>query len=96
MFNQPLSFDTSSVTDMKQMFWVRTIAPTSSRALACMPLEPRTALSSPDPHLDPALYAHLATRQAAEVFNQLLSLDTSSVTDMNTMFAVRTLAPTSS
>ena len=62
-----------------------------------MPLEqpPRTALSSPNPHLDPASYAHLAARQSAEAFNQPLSLDTSKVTTMYYMFAVRALAPTS-
>ena len=45
-------------------------------------------------HLDPATYAHLATRQGASAFNQLVSFDTSSVTNMYAMFAVRTLAPT--
>ena len=39
--------------------------------------------------MPPASYARLMTRQWAPVFNQPLSFDTSSVTDMYAMFAVR-------
>ena len=63
-FNQPLSFDTSSVTDMQQMFQVRsahTLAPPSlhSRALfPCMPLVRcrRPTPSRPRPTPRPASY----------------------------------------
>ena len=44
-FNQPLTLDTSKVTIMEYMFWVRTLAPTSSREpFPAVPLEqpPRT------------------------------------------------------
>ena len=69
-FNQPLSFDTSGVTRMDEMFLVPTLAPTPSRALPCMRLAPEfirarhaacavapppTALSPPGTHLDPPL-----------------------------------------
>ena len=39
--------------------------------------------------LRPAWYAFLSTRQSASAFNQPLSLDDSSVTDMQGMFHVR-------
>ena len=42
--------------------------------------------------LRPAWYAFLSTRQSASAFNQSLSLDTSSVTDMQGMFHVRSPA----
>ena len=44
----------------------------------------------------PGTYAHLASRQGAEAFNQPLTLDTSKVTTMEDMFYVRALGPTSS
>ena len=94
-FNQPLTFDTSKVTTMWYMFAVRALAPTSSRepfpAMPLAPSPPPTALSPPSTHLPLASYAHLATRQNAEAFNQPLSLDTSSVTTMQSMFAVRSV-----
>ena len=79
-FNQPLSLETSSVTDMNGMFKVR-----STHAL---------------PRLTPSFSAHMRplflmtflrfdSAQEASAFNQLLSLDTSSVTDMSSMFSVR-------
>ena len=96
MFNQPLSFDTSSVTTMFAMFSVRSAhalaPPAFSRTLTpCMPLVRcrRTAPSHPRPTPRSASYALLSTRQYASVFNQPLSFDTSSVTDMRYMFEVR-------
>ena len=104
MFNQPLSFDTSSVTTMRYMFYVRSaraLPPTAlSRALpVCMPLASPAlnALTPPGPHLSlPTSHARLSTRQNAEAFNQPLSFDTSKVRNMGAMFFVRSaraLAP---
>ena len=97
-FNQPLSFDTSSVTDMYRMFFVRSAhalaTPASTQpgplavhaacARCCRPTPSR-----PRPTPRTASYALLSTRQQAAAFNQPLSFDTSSVTDMRYMFAVR-------
>ena len=96
-FNQPLSFDTSKVTTMNEMFNVR-----SARALApkslelglplCMPLAPPPphALPPPGAHLTPhRMCPSLSTRQNARAFNQPLSFDTSKVTNMASMFRVR-------
>jgi surface protein len=104
-FNQPLSFDTSKVTDMNRMFVVRSaraLAPTSleSGLPPCMPLAPPPphALPPPGPHLAPHRMPLPSTRQLAKAFNQPLSLDTSKVTDMRYMFYVRSaraLAPNS-
>eukprot|EP00964_Phaeocystis_antarctica_P115127 scaffold79087_cov69-Phaeocystis_antarctica.AAC.1 len=70
-FNQPLSFDTSSVTNMGYMFQVRSSpspAPNlqSSPRLhaACAPRSP-AALPPPDPAPLPTSYALLSTRQGA-------------------------------
>ena len=104
-FNQPLSFDTSSVTEMSSMFAVRfarALAPSLqlyfSWALpahaACATATPRPLASRPAPR--PTSHALLPTWQYALAFNQPLSFDTSSVTRMTGMFAVRsapTLAP---
>ena len=102
-FNQPLSFDTSKVSNMNYMFYVR-----SARALApnslesglppCMPLAPPPphALPPPGPHLAPHRMPFPSTRQYARAFNQPLSFDTSKVTTMGNMFLVRSaraLAP---
>ena len=101
-FNADISsWDTSGVTSMAGMFQVQTLAPTSSRkpfpAMPLAPSPPPTALSPPGQQLTLASYAHLATRpQDATAFNQPLSFDTSSVTTMEGMFYVRTLAPTTS
>jgi hypothetical protein len=98
-FNQPLSFDTSNVTDMTGMFQVR-----SARALTLTPWvgpSPSMPLAPPPPpgsHLAPHRMPLPSTRQEAQAFNQLLSFDTSKVTHMGTMFFVRSaraLAPTS-
>ena len=93
-FNQPLRFDTSSVTDMSGMFWVRSAParpPLPVLALACTLL---VLLRHPTPsrrpaRMRPAPYARLMTRQFASVFNQPLSFDTSKVTTMYQMFHVR-------
>ena len=47
------------------------------------------ALSPPGSHLDPHRMPSVSTRQGASAFNQPLSFDTSSVTDMTSMFYVR-------
>ena len=56
-FNQPLTLDTSKVTDMETMFAVRALAPTSSRepfpAMPLAPSPPPTALSPPSPNRPP-------------------------------------------
>ena len=101
-FNQPVNFDTSRVTNMIAMFQVRSLrvpcAPTAlqSRVLrACAPRlrPPLPHLLAPtpsDPHISRrASYAPLLTRQLATAFNQPVSFDTSSVTDMGVMFFVR-------
>ena len=97
-FNQALSFDTSSVTDMERMFSVR-----SARALAprlesgpprarCLRRRHPTPsrLPAQPPHTPlPASHSRLSTRQDAKAFNQPLSFDTSKVTQMLFMFSVR-------
>ena len=71
-FNQPLSFDTSSVTDMQGMFEVRSspcpaLLPICSRALSCAMLAPPTpATLPPPPHLAPH------QMQGESAFNQSL------------------------
>ena len=98
-FNQPLSFNTSSVTTMRQMFTVR-----SARALCPPSLQSGPARCAPPqillasrPRTSPRIVRPpLLTRQGATAFNQPLSFDTSSVTDMSGMFSVRSardLAP---
>ena len=96
-FNQPLSFDTSSVTDMAYMFQVRRRAcpchPLASHVLpaGCLHHRRPHALLSPGPPCSmlPSWYASLWTRQYATAFNQPLSLDTSKVTSMYRIFYVR-------
>ena len=94
-FNQPLSLDTSSITTMQNMFSVR-----SARALpAACKVEPSqhaacAAVATPRPPATgpacrPSFYASLSARQYASAFNQSLSFDTSSVTNMQNMFYVR-------
>ena len=73
-FNQPLTFNTSSVTYMQNMFQVR------------LPIRPLASW----PACRPLIYAlPLDSRQDADAFNQPLSFDTSSVTTMDYMFQVR-------
>ena len=82
-FNQPLSFNTASVTTMEYMFYVR-----STRSRPPPPSPPHLRLrSSPEPTR--ALNAVLLTWQFARAFNQTLNFDTSGVTTMGRMFSVR-------
>ena len=95
-FDQPLSVDTSSVTNMNFMFWVharrsRAMAPSIQFGLpharaACAAAAPCRLPARTSPRV---AYALLSTRQLASAFNQPLSFDTSSVTDMRGMFRVR-------
>ena len=79
-FNQPLSFDTSKVINMDGMFYVRPARlPCTQCPVVPFPLTPPSS----------RLIAPLLTRQLASAFNQPLSLDTSSVTSIETMFWVR-------
>ena len=99
-FNQPLSLDTSSVTDMGYMFQVRsTRALTPSLQSGLPPCRCRfsAACAAAGPRPPALLGPQLApncmcppfnSRQHATAFNQPLSLDTSSVTDMGHMFQV--------
>ena len=93
-FNQPLSLDTSSVTNMYGMFMVRpprvpspqcSVRP-SGHAACTATAPPRPRASRPACH--PSVM-RLVTRQETTVFNQPLSFDMSSVTDMSQMFDVR-------
>jgi hypothetical protein len=95
-FNKPLSFDTSKVTDMKDMFSVRsaralTLTTCGSGLPPCMPACAATASRPPTsrPAPRPASHALFSTRQSATRFNQPLSWDTSKVTTMVSMFNVR-------
>ena len=98
VFNQPLSFDTSSVTDMGFMFGVcappRALPPICGRALSCTLRAPRSC--PPPPACQPVYLAPhstcLLTRQQASAFNQPLSFDTSSTPEMSHMFRVRSVA----
>ena len=102
MFNQPLSFDTSSATSMQGMFRVRSAralpaasAVGSSPRAACAAAAPRPPASRPAWHS--SSYAFPLNRQSASAFNQPLSFNTSSVTTMGNMFEVRSArAPASS
>ena len=98
-FNQPLSIDTSSVTDMNSMFRVR-----PERVKRSMPSRgfpgtllaspsPHAPLPSPCPHRAPPHIAPLSTLQFTSAFNQPLSFDMSSVTTMFGMFYVSTRGP---
>ena len=97
-FNQPLSFDTSRVTTMTQMFYVRSAPcsalPIYSRARPCTLLAPRSPATSRPPAFAPrpapyGMRPSFDSRQSALVFNQPMSFDTSSVTTMGHMFLVR-------
>jgi hypothetical protein len=95
-FNQPLSLDTSNVTTMRYMFYVRSARAVASNSLEsglspCTPLAPPPphTLPPPGPHLAPHRMPLPSTRQYAHAFNQPLSFDTSKVTHMGDMFIVR-------
>eukprot|EP00964_Phaeocystis_antarctica_P096641 scaffold62917_cov58-Phaeocystis_antarctica.AAC.5 len=65
-FNQPLSFDTSKVTDMSVIFYVRASPPIPNQTLACMFLVPLPLHALPPPTcMPPALYAFLSPWQNA-------------------------------
>jgi len=97
-FNQPLSFDTSSVTDMGYMFHVRfrlRLLPTFPSCVGHT--HAARAADSPFPlcHISVPRVSlfrvppFVWTRQGAAVFNQPLSFHTCSVTEMYAMFEVR-------
>ena len=91
-FNQPLSFNTSSVIDMNYMFSVRGLPPPS--AVGAFRARSLRRCHAPPSHLPAhkprhASYVPSSALQRASTFNQPLTLDTSSVTDMNWMFYVR-------
>eukprot|EP00964_Phaeocystis_antarctica_P074401 scaffold45742_cov55-Phaeocystis_antarctica.AAC.5 len=94
-FNQPLSFDTSSVTNMAGIFYVRS-SPCPVPISAVEPSPARCVHRGHPP--PPAVPARTSprnacppfdSRQNAKAFNQPLSFDTSSVTNMQSVFAVR-------
>ena len=94
-FNADISnWDISSVTDMRSMFYVRLRAcPVPNLQLARL-LHAACARTLPHalPYtrgISPSSYLPLCTWQGASAFNQSLSLDASSVTDMSYMFSVR-------
>ena len=105
VFNQPLSIDTSSVTDMNAMFFVRPRVPCAQSpvgpslqngcptARAASPYPPRASPHStsrlPARTSSRIAYPLLSTRQEALAFDQPLNFDTSSVTAMWSMFRVR-------
>ena len=81
---------------MQQMFSVRftprALPPVCSRALPrtrCVRRAVACRLPPPSPQLAPHLTPSFDSGQGASAFNQLLSFDTSSVTDMSLMFWVR-------
>eukprot|EP00964_Phaeocystis_antarctica_P038133 scaffold21831_cov48-Phaeocystis_antarctica.AAC.1 len=92
IFNEDLSnWNTSSVTTMGYMFYVRT-SPCCSQST----VEPslHAACTAVARHLPVGTLPLIAcpsfdSRQSAKAFNQPLSFDTSSVTDMAYMFRVR-------
>ena len=97
-FNQPLSLETSSVTTMGYMFEVRSARalPAASTVRWVLPAHglrrccPTRSPATRGPAcVRPSSHASESTRQGAAVFNQPLSLDTSSVTNMHGIFTVR-------
>jgi len=94
---QPLNWDTSRVTNMDRMFYVRcSPRPSICSCALCLPcaLHARRARPPPPasrPAARPAPCALLVrpSAQGAIAFNQPLSWDTSRVTNMRAMFQVR-------
>eukprot|EP00964_Phaeocystis_antarctica_P036686 scaffold20948_cov51-Phaeocystis_antarctica.AAC.2 len=80
---------------MYAMFYVRltprALLPICSRTLPCTPLAPRSPAASclPARTSPRTVCPPFDSRQYAYAFNQPLSFDTTSVTDMNRMFEVR-------
>jgi len=104
-FNADISsWDTSRVTNMDHMFIVRSARAPASRLRtwvlclhAACAAAARTPSRLPAPPFAARLMLSLSTRQYAHAFNQPLSWDTSSVTNMYQMFYVRSArAPASS
>ena len=95
MFNQSLSFDTSKVTTMYAMFYVRSARDLLPSLESAPPRACRLRRRHPSPSRLLALapraapYALFSTRQGASAFNQPLSFDTSRVITMHAMFYVR-------
>eukprot|EP00964_Phaeocystis_antarctica_P007052 scaffold3824_cov58-Phaeocystis_antarctica.AAC.1 len=81
VFNQPLSFDTSSVTTMGH---IRAPPARCVRGVVACRLPPADPYTSPCTAFPP-----FDSRQTASAFNQPLSFDTTSVTTMFYMFGVR-------
>ena len=97
-FNQPLTFDTSSVTDMSQMFYVRPpltrAVPSAQSVPPCTRCVHRHRPHTPSPSrlpppVSPSSCASSVPRQQASAFNQPLSFDTSGVTDVQATSQVR-------
>ena len=95
-FNQPLTFDTSSVTDMGRMFYVRSALASCPHAAFSWTLRVRAACvaaSTPRPPAVRPASRHephapsFDPAQDAYAFNRPLSFDTSSVTGMSEMFS---------
>jgi hypothetical protein len=96
VFNQPLSLDTSEVTAMEWMFYVRSARALGPNSLKSgLPRACRLRRRRLTPYRLPARTSprfacpSLSTRQIASAFNQPLSFDTSKVTSMRSMFYVR-------
>ena len=100
-FNQPLSWDTSSVTSMSAIFYVRCCSappPICSRPFSpacCVHAAIARRLPPPGPQSPrpAAMSPACDPRQDAEAFNQPLSWDTSRVMAMHWMFSVRCSSP---
>ena len=94
LFNQLLSWDTSSVTTMIRMFEVRPARALPAASTVGSSLHAACAAAAPRPPAfrpacRPSSYASLPTRQEASAFNQPMSYDTSSVKNMDYMLTVR-------
>ena len=94
-FNQPVTFDTSKVTNMLTMFQVRS-SPYLQSSLPCPPplhaACPAVARRLPPSGPQPAPHSMPSFRLSAQstiALNQPLTFDTSSVTNMQSMFYVR-------
>ena len=97
VFNQPLSFNTSSVTTVSSMFEVRSARVACPQSVySSPPLRVACAVvthrfPSPSSHLLAPARPPLSAWQYAWAFNQPLSFGTFSVTDMSYMLYVRSV-----